>query len=261
MNKSVSPLTALIMSLLLASAALAQGSQATDTQGASAATGAQSDQGPTGSQGATGSQAGGAQDPTGAQGTQGEPNPAPPTAPSTRPAPGAGAAAPSMSAAGSELAAPDKSFIKDAALANLEEVELGRLAAEKASSPDVKSFAQKMADDHKQVADRLKDVAAALKYDPPSRPPSRTKSEKGKLEKLSGIEFDRAYLDLVLKNHQKDVSVFEREARREAAPSGLKNFASSTLQSLQDHLKMAQELNAKLSGAGAASSSSPGRQQ
>jgi putative membrane protein len=106
-----------------------------------------------------------------------------------------------------------------------------------------------MADDHKQANDTLKQIATSLQYEPPSRPSSHVKSEKAQLEKLSGADFDREFLNLVVKEHQKDVSVFERESRRAAAPSGLKSFAGSTLKGLQDHIKMAQDLSGKL-GAG-----------
>lgn len=151
------------------------------------------------------------------------------------------------------LAATDKSFIRDAALGSLEAEELGRLAAERASSPEVKSFGQKLADDHKQANDTLKQIASSLQYEPPSKPSSHAKSEKARLEKLSGADFDREFLELVVKQHQKDVSLFERESRRAAAPSGLKSFAGSTLKGLQDHIKMAQDLSGKVGAA------SPGR--
>jgi len=201
------------------------------------------------------SSAGSPQQGTGADASQ-EPSTAP-TSPSSRTP--AGAPSSPATAGGSTpssvLAATDKTFIRDAALGNLEAEELGRLAAEKASSPDVKSFGQKMADDHKQANDTLKKVASSLQYEPPSRPSSRLKSEKARLEKLSGTDFDREFLSLVVKEHQKDVSVFERESKREAAPAGLKSFAGSTLQGLQEHIRMAQDLSSKL---GAGSSTSPG---
>jgi putative membrane protein len=184
--------------------------------------------------------------------------PAAPATPSARePAGGpsgpGGPGAAGASAPSSVLAATDKSFIHDAALGSLEAEELGRLAAERASSPEVKSFGQKLADDHKQANDTLKQIASSLQYEPPSRPSSHAKSERARLEKLSGADFDREFLDLVVKQHQKDISVFERESRRAAAPSGLKSFAGSTLKGLQDHVKMAQDLGSKVGTA------SPGR--
>jgi putative membrane protein len=247
-----------MLALLLAAAAFAQSGASSGAQGATQA-GAAGAQEPAaqGTPASEPAQAGSAQQGAGGESAQ-EPSTAP-TAPSSR-APaggpngpgspgGAGASTPS-----STLAATDKTFIHDAALGNLEAEELGRLAAEKASSPEVKAFGQKMADDHKQANDTLKQIATSLQYEPPSRPSSHVKSERAQLEKLSGADFDREFLNLVVKEHQKDVAVFERESRREAAPFGLKSFAGSTLKGLQDHIKMAQDLSGKL-GAG----SSPGR--
>jgi len=228
----------LLLALLLAAAAFAQGTPANEPAPAGSAQ--------------QGAGAESAQEPATAPTT-----PAAPATPSARePAGGpsgpGGPGAAGASAPSSVLAATDKSFIHDAALGSLEAEELGRLAAEKASSPEVKSFGQKLADDHKQANDTLKQIASSLQYEPPSRPSSHAKSERARLEKLSGADFDREFLDVVVKQHQKDVSVFERESKRAAAPSGLKSFAGSTLKGLQDHIKMAQELSSKV-GAGSAS--------
>ncbi len=239
MNRNL--LTGLMLALLLTTAAFAfaQSADSSSAQGAA--------------------QAGSAQQGAGTESTQ-EPATAPttPTTPSPRGPAGApgGPGSPGGAGAGapsSELAATDKTFIRDAALGNLEAEELGRLAAEKASSPEVKSFGQKVADDHKQANDALKQIASSLQYEPPSKPSSHAKSEKARLEKLSGADFDREFLNLVVKEHQKDVAAFERESRRATAPSGLKSFAGSTLKGLQDHIKMAQDLSSKVGAA------SPGR--
>lgn len=245
--------TGSMLALLLSAAAFAQNGQDQNQAGAAPA-----------AAGATSAQAG-AQQPPADQGTPAsEPAPAggaqqgagetTPTAPSSKAAAGGA----SGSAPSSVLAATDKTFIRDAALGSLEAEELGRLAAEKASNPDVKAFGQKMADDHKQAADTLKQIGSSLQYEPPSRLSSHAKSDKARLEKLSGADFDREFLSLVVKEHQKDLSVFEKESKREAAPASLKSFAASTLKGLQDHLKMAQDLSGKL-GTGSSSPGSPGR--
>ena len=185
------------------------------------------------------------------------PAPSNPGAPATPAAPRVGGGMSSGGAASAEVAAPDKSFIQEAAHANLEEVELGRLAAEKAADPDVKAFAQKMVDDHAKANDQLKQVATVVKVVVPSGLTSRSKSEKAKLEKLSGPAFDRAYVEVVIKGHEKDIQEFTREAKREMAPGGVKNLASAQLSSLKDHLKMAEDLRTKL-GSSATGAASPG---
>ena len=185
------------------------------------------------------------------------PAPSNPGAPGAPAAPRAGGSMSSGAAAGTEVAAPDKSFIQEAAHANLEEVELGRLATEKAADPDVKAFAQKMVDDHGKANDQLKQVATVIQVVVPSGLTSRSKSEKAKLEKLSGPDFDRAYVQVVIKGHEKDIQEFTREAKREMAPGGVKNLASAQLSILKDHLKMAEDLRTKL-GSSATAAASPG---
>jgi|HubBroStandDraft_3_1064219.scaffolds.fasta_scaffold03802_4 putative membrane protein len=188
-------------------------------------------------------------------------NPAPetpaPSTPSSPSAPRSSAGAGPGGGAGAEVAAPDKSFLQDAAHANMEEMELGHLAAEKAENPDVKAFGQKLADDHGKAQDQLKQVASTIRIVLPSGMTSRSKAEKARLEKLSGGDFDRAFIQVIIKDHEKDIQEFNREARREMAPGNLKNFASAQLTNLKDHLKMAEDLRGKLGGS-TAGASSPG---
>jgi putative membrane protein len=248
--------TGSMLALLLSAAAFAQSGQDQSQAGAApaAASAASAQAGATGAQQPPADQGTPASEPGPAAGAQQGTGATHPAAPPSAKAPAGGGGGTTPS---STLAATDKTFIRDAALGSLEAEELGRLAAEKAASPDVKAFGQKMADDHKQAADTLKQIGTSLQYEPPSRPSSRIKSDKAKLEKLSGADFDREFLSLVVKEHQKDLSVFEKESKREAAPASLKSFAASTLKGLQDHLKMAQDLSGKL-GAGGGSPGSPG---
>ncbi len=160
--------------------------------------------------------------------------------------------------AGTEVAAPDKSFIQEAAHANMAAVELGRLAAEKAANPDVKAFAQKMVDDQGKANDQLKQVAKGVQVVVPSGLTGRSKSDKARLEKLSGVEFDRAYVSLVIKDHEKDIQDFTRESKREMAPGSVKNFASAQAAALKEHLKAAEDLRSKLGASGPAAT--PGQQ-
>src|SRR5579864_3651439 len=107
----------------------------------------------------------------------------------------------------------DKTFIKKAAEGGLAEVELGKLATEKASNEEVKKFGQRMVDDHSKANDQLKDVAAQKHIDLPTEPSARDKATKARLEKLSGEEFDRAYMRDMVKDHKADVAEFARESQ------------------------------------------------
>jgi putative membrane protein len=136
----------------------------------------------------------------------------------------------------------DKRFLKDAALGGMAEVELGKLAVQKASRDEVKQFGQKMADDHSKVNDELKQVASKENVSIPDSLDSKHQSRIEKLSKLSGEDFDKAYVKDQLKDHEADVREFQNEAQNGSDP-GVKAFASSTLPTLQQHLSMVKDLN------------------
>jgi len=125
------------------------------------------------------------------------------------------------------------------------EVELGRLAAQKAQSADVKRFGQRMVDDHSKANAELKTLASAKGVTLPADMNAEGKEEQAKLSKLSGAEFDKEYMSLMVEDHEKDVSEFEKESRDQDDPD-VKAFAAKTLPTLQQHLQMAQSINPKL---------------
>jgi putative membrane protein len=136
----------------------------------------------------------------------------------------------------------DKKFAKDAALGGITEVELGKLATQKASSDAVKQFGQKMVDDHTKANDMLKQVASKENISLPDTLDSKHQARIDKLSKLSGAEFDKAYVKDQLKDHQNDVREFQAEAQGGTDPN-IKQFASTTLPTLQQHLEMVKALS------------------
>jgi len=138
----------------------------------------------------------------------------------------------------------DKAFLKEAAQGGMTEVELGKLAAQKASNADVKQFGQKMVDDHTKANDQLKEVASKENVQIPDALDSKHQSRIDKLSKLSGPAFDKAYVKDQLKDHQADVKDFSAEAQNGSDPN-VKAFASSTLPTLQQHLELVKNLNKK----------------
>ncbi len=136
----------------------------------------------------------------------------------------------------------DKKFLKDAAIGGMTEVQLGRLAQQKAFSDAVKQFGQKMVDDHTKANDQLKEVASKENIPIPDALDSKHESRINKLSKLSGPDFDKAYIKDEVKDHQQDVSEFKTEAGNGSDPN-IKQFASNTLPTLEQHLDMAKELN------------------
>jgi putative membrane protein len=141
--------------------------------------------------------------------------------------------------------ASDQHFMKEAADGGMAEVELGQLAADKASSPDVKEFAQRMVTDHSQANDQLKQLAAQKGVTLPSSPSPKNEAIKNKLSKLSGDAFDQAYMSDMLKDHRTDVAAFQKESTSGQDPD-VKQFASQTRPTLKDHLKQAETISPKL---------------
>jgi putative membrane protein len=139
------------------------------------------------------------------------------------------------------MTAADASFMKKAADGGMAEVELGKLAAEKGSSQEVKDFGQRMVDDHGKANEQLKQLASQKHVDLPQQPSSKHAATKAKLEKLSGQDFDKVYVAEMVKDHKQDVAEFQRESKS-AHDDDLKSFASQTLPTLQDHLKQIQNL-------------------
>jgi putative membrane protein len=142
-----------------------------------------------------------------------------------------------------EISAPikvdDKKFLKDAAIGGLTEVELGKLATQKASSDAVKQFGQKMVDDHSKANDQLKEVAQKAQMPVPDTLDSKHQAIVDKLAKLSGPEFDKAYMKNQVKDHQQDIRDFQNEANG-GTNSDVRQFASTTLPVLQGHLEAAK---------------------
>lgn len=156
----------------------------------------------------------------------------------------AGPAAPNQGDANDTMTTKvdDKKFVKDAALGGMAEVELGKLATQKAASEAVKQFGQKMVDDHTKANDQLKEVASKENISIPDSLDSKHQSRIEKLSKLSGPDFDKAYIKDQVKDHKQDVSEFKNEANAGSDPN-VKQFASNTLPILEQHLTMAKDLS------------------
>ena len=135
----------------------------------------------------------------------------------------------------------DEHFIKKAAQGGMAEVELGQLAVQKASSDQVKQFGQRMVDDHTKANDQLKQVAQQKNVTLPTEPSAKDKATKARLEKLSGTDFDKAYMSDMVKDHKKDVAEFERESKS-GKDDAVKSFAEQTLPTLREHLSQAQQI-------------------
>lgn len=136
---------------------------------------------------------------------------------------------------------PDQQFLKEAAQGGMKEVALGKLAVQKASSEEVKQFGQRMVDDHGGANERLQKLATSKGVTLPEEMGEEGKALRDRLEKLSGAEFDRAYMEEMVKDHKKDVEEFTKAAEHGEDPE-VKKWAEDTLPTLKEHLQQAQNV-------------------
>jgi putative membrane protein len=148
----------------------------------------------------------------------------------------------SGNSAGNHLSMSDRKFVEKAAEGGMAEVDLGKLAEEKASSPQVKQFAERMVNDHTKANDQLKEVAQQEGIQLPDRLSADAVMTKNQLSQLSGPQFDAVYMRDMVKDHKKDVSEFQHESTSATNPE-VKQFASETLPTLQSHLQEAEHIN------------------
>jgi putative membrane protein len=170
----------------------------------------------------------------------------PPTAPRATPAqpdtPKAGNATKASATA-------DAHFVMQAAEGGMMEVTKGKLAAQKGSHEGVKQLGQRMVDDHTKANDELKSIASGKNITLPGEPKPPMQAALGKLEKLDGAAFDRAYVDDQVRDHEKTIALFEREAKG-GKDAELKAFAEKTLPTLKEHLTMVRDVKSKLAKGG-----------
>ncbi len=141
----------------------------------------------------------------------------------------------------SDDAEDDADFMVKAASGGMMEVELGRMALQKATNPKVKKFAQQMVDDHTKANEELKALAAKKNITLPTTPGDEAQEHINDLAKYSGAEFDKEYLELMHKDHQEDLDLF-KEAAEDAEDAEVKAFAAKTLPVLQTHHQMAEQM-------------------
>jgi putative membrane protein len=182
--------------------------------------------------------------------------PAPPSAGSTGMDKGAGttAGAPAKTTSGakssnasSSLAAGERRFLEKAAQAGKAEIEISKLALQKAENPKAKELAQRMIDDHTKAAAELEKLASAKGVTLPTDMDGGHKRLLDKLSKKSGNAFDREYTDEMEDDHSKVVRDF-RSMAKSAKDADVKAFAEKTLPTLEQHLQLAKDAESAVKG-------------
>ncbi len=145
------------------------------------------------------------------------------------------------------MTAADSTFATKAAAGGMAEVKLGELAKDHAASADVKTFGERMVTDHTKAGDQLKQIASTKGITLPTSISAKDQATYGRLSKLSGAEFDAAYMRDMVADHKTDVAEFKKESEK-GMDADLKQFAASTLPTLQEHLQMAESTATKVKG-------------
>jgi len=161
---------------------------------------------------------------------------------------GTGQAAAGGAAMGAKLNASDEKAVKDMAMADMAEVETGKLALSKTQNSDVKAFAQQMVDDHGQALAKVQALAQARGVTLPTDLDAKHKAMSAKLEKMSGDAFDKAYMaNAGVKDHKDTKSKLTSDAKKIKDPD-VKALADQHMPVVEQHLKSAQQMHMAKSG-------------
>lgn len=135
----------------------------------------------------------------------------------------------------------DKIFLRKAAAGGLAEVKLGQLAAQKATSDDVKQFGQKMVDDHTKLNSDMAPIADSMGVRLPQSMNKQDQAEYDKLNGLSGNDFDMEYLSFMVKDHHQDLREFRNEAAATQDPT-LREAVDKGEKVIHEHMVMVDKL-------------------
>ena len=139
----------------------------------------------------------------------------------------------------------DPTFVMNTAQNGIAEVALTRMASQKSQNAEVKRLAQRLLADHTKVNNQLKQIASSKTITLPTDVKPEHKEISDRLSKLTGAEFDREFLSVMVQSHEKSITAFQAEANS-GTDAEIKAFAEATLPALQEHLRMARELSAKV---------------
>jgi putative membrane protein len=150
------------------------------------------------------------------------------------------------------LSQEDQKRFAAMAQANMAEVAAGKVAQEKARSDDVKKFGQHMVEDHGKMLDEMKQMGEKKGARLPASPDKEQQAAMKKLEAMSGDNFDRAFMEQMVKDHQKALKLAQDTAKN-AKDGELKQAAQKATPEIRKHLRMAQDLSKQAAAGGSKS--------
>ena len=144
------------------------------------------------------------------------------------------------------LSSRDRTFVMQAGQLSMMEVELGRLAVQRGSSPAVKQYGQEMVEDHTRANQELMQLAMQKKVELPTEMSTQNTALIDRLSGLSGKSFDTAYKQAMIDSHNQAIALFQAQSQQGQDPQ-LKAWATQKLPKLQAHLEMVNQMLADTS--------------
>ncbi|MGE3277089.1 MAG: DUF4142 domain-containing protein [Vicinamibacterales bacterium] len=146
---------------------------------------------------------------------------------------------------GMNAEAPDTDFLEQAMTSGMKEVQVSQLAQERASNAQVKAFAERMVQDHQQANDQLQQIVTQHGWNPsPDR--DAINDARQELEDKTGADFDTAYMDMMVSDHEDAVGLLEDKVDDMEANPDVRRWATDTVPTLRDHLQQAQSIQKAL---------------
>ena len=139
----------------------------------------------------------------------------------------------------------DADFAVKAANGGMAEVAMGQLAQTNASNQAVKDFGSMMVKDHGEAGDHLKQIAGQKNITLPAAIGDKEQKRLEDLQKKTGKDFDKAYVNQMIDDHKADIKEFKKAADNCKDPD-LKAFATNTLPTLQKHLDAIEAIKKKM---------------
>ena len=136
-------------------------------------------------------------------------------------------------------------FVSKAGAGGMMEVDMGKLAQSNGSSNDVKEYGRMLEKDHGEAGDKLKSIANAEGISFPTTMTDEQNQHMAHLRSLTGADFDKAFIPMMIDDHTKDIAEFKKAAAGNENEK-VKNFASTTLPTLETHLSKAKSIKSKM---------------
>ncbi len=143
-----------------------------------------------------------------------------------------------------DTAAQDKQFLTKAAEGNMAEIAMSKVALKKSKNDEVKTYAQKMIDDHTTMISNMKPVADKLGVQPPAKLNAEHQAEAARLKSMSGDKFDKEFITAMVADHHKDVEEFTAE-QNVTQDSDVKALVTQGMPIIKMHTEMIDQMAQK----------------